>query len=372
MEKSGKIILAVTMSVAMTTGFLHLVPGAAGWNFERLHVFLFNLCTGGSVLLYHSGGRRRITAAPALFFAGALAYALCAFLGFYVAAMALAFALAGVVEYVRAARFSFFPAEFFSARAPAREKFHHAALLCLSIALIASALVIFNSEFVRLVAYPKLRLDVFFLGFSFPVSLMTMGLIFSLLAPAAASRYRVHTGLIFWSVTAGVIVFFAFILVEAVYAQLFISIMLCASVAAMLIVFLRGTRDGQQRMLLASGAGFIVLTGVTGVAYVLFKIYFLDEYPATGKALLSLHSFISLYGWNLSGLLVVIREKEFPLAAGIRPALALHWMIVLVLAPCGRESPVCAVIATAGFIVLLCRLLFAPGRDGGAHSNLNW
>jgi hypothetical protein len=369
MEIRGKAVLAVTMSVAMMTGFLHLVPGAEGWNFERLHVFLFNLCAGGSVLLYYSRGKGRITPAPVLFFMGALAYALCAFMGFYVAAVALAFALAGVVESVRAARFSFFPLEFFSPRAPVSAKFHHAALLCLSLALIASAFVIFNSEFVHIITYPRLKLDVFFLGFSFPVSLMTMGLIFSLLTPGASARYRAHAELVFWSVTAGVIVFFAFILVEAAYAQLAVSVMLCAAVAAMLAIFFRGTHDGQQRMLLASGMGFIMLTGVTGVAYVLFRIYMQDEHPAMGKAILSLHSFISLYGWNLSGLLVMMREKEFPVRARMRPVLALHWLIVLVLAPCGRISPVCAAAAAAGFAALLCRLVFAPGCGRSAQSN---
>lgn len=359
------------MTTGMFMGLLKSIcPSCPDWNFERLHVFLLNLCTGGSVILYFTEGRARVTPPVALFFSGSVAYAVCAFLEFYTAAVVIAILLAAVVERVRVKRFSFFPSEFFSMRSSTAAKFHQAALLCLSIGLLVSAFVIVNSEFLHLVPYPRLRLDVFFLGFSFPVSLVTLSMMFILIQENGGEGARRFGFSIFWGVNAGVLVFFGFILVEAVIAQLFISIFLFATVIVMFFLFLARSRDGQKRTILASGMAFILLTGVTGVGYVALKMLGYDPHSWQPASLLSLHSFISLYGWNLCGLLLIVRAGEFPLGIDMRSFLVQHWIVVLVLAPCGRYNAACAAVAALGFAALLYQYLFTPGSTPGKMQNI--
>ena len=52
MSRQLKILLWIVMTVAMTCGFLHHLVDPNIMNFERLHIFLFNLCAGGTLLIY--------------------------------------------------------------------------------------------------------------------------------------------------------------------------------------------------------------------------------------------------------------------------------------------------------------------------------
>ncbi len=61
MSTGFKIVIAVLMSVALFFGFLHLFCPNVEYNFERLHVFLFNLCCGGTIILYYTEARKRLS-----------------------------------------------------------------------------------------------------------------------------------------------------------------------------------------------------------------------------------------------------------------------------------------------------------------------
>ena len=77
MEKPIKAIILVTMTTALFFGFLHLfIPGI---NFERLHIFLFNLCSGGTLILVHTEKRRSFSLTSGAFFILSLCYAFSAF-----------------------------------------------------------------------------------------------------------------------------------------------------------------------------------------------------------------------------------------------------------------------------------------------------
>ncbi len=48
------------MTTALTCGFLHHLIAPEVMNFERLHIFLFNLCSGGTLLIYFTEGTRQL------------------------------------------------------------------------------------------------------------------------------------------------------------------------------------------------------------------------------------------------------------------------------------------------------------------------
>ena len=85
-------------------------------------------------------------------------------------------------------------------------------------------------------------------------------------------------------------------------------------------------------------------------------------YRAWGKFILSLHAFIALYGWNLAGLLVIIRREDFPLRLDSRPVIMFHWVVVVVLAPMGKLFFGVGVAASLLYGLLLYLVLFSPGR----------
>ncbi len=183
-----KTLLLVMMTTALICGFLHhLVPPTA-INFERLHIFLFNLCSGGTLLVYFTEGQPALSRRGVTFLALAVAFAVAAFLQWYPAAMLISLALAKLVEdeasTISAAAG---PAACSRRGSGVARKFHQAALLCLSLGLLFSSPVILNSVYLKWWTIEKLKLDTFFLGFSFPISLISMSVIFrSCSMPASA------------------------------------------------------------------------------------------------------------------------------------------------------------------------------------------
>ena len=83
MSRHLKICLWLIMTTAMTSGFLHHLVPPSVMNFERLHIFLFNLCSGGTLLIYFTEGRSQLTIRGRVFLFFALVFALCAFLKWY-------------------------------------------------------------------------------------------------------------------------------------------------------------------------------------------------------------------------------------------------------------------------------------------------
>jgi hypothetical protein len=348
------------MTLALFFGFLEpFLPGVA-YNFETLHIFLFNLCTGGGVILYFSESQKAITPKTAVFIVFALLFALSAFFEVYLPAIGIAVVMSVIVESIRISRFSFLPVQFFRFGFPVSEKFHIASLLCLSIGLSMSALVMINAVYFPVIHLPKLQLNVFFLGFSFPVSLITLSIMFSMMKNTVGTRVLLIKEFCFWTINLGVIIFFLFILFELLIPQVVVTSLLSAAVILTFYLFVTLATPVQQKNFLLSGMIFLLATAVTGIAYI--AVMFMPTYDRQEmKWLLKLHAFVSLYGWNLSGLAVIIRLESFPIRLNSGGVILLHWVTVVLAAPLGNYFPVFSILAVAGYAVILYLFLFSRG-----------
>lgn len=356
-----RLSLFITMTAAFIFGYLdyyfHL-------NFERLHIFLFNLTSGGFTILYLTEKRVIPSFKAILFFMISITYALLAFMKLYIAAAATAVVLALIVESFRIEKFTFFPSIFFKRESPASEKFHHASLLCLVIGLLLSSFVILNDTFFHLFHFEKLTLDVFFLGFSFPVSLITMSIIFGIIEDRGRKSILTVEHILFWFINAGVIIFFIFIIMKSFHGEVFISFFLFITVICIFTVFFKFGRKMQQKYLLVSGIYFLMATAVTGILYVIIKQAAYDE--LCGNIILRMHAFYSLYGWNLTGMMVIIRWNDFPIALKTKKAIFFHWGVILLLAPFAKFFPVLIVPSIAAYTVFLA-VFFFSGRESEAQ-----
>ncbi len=362
MSNRFKIILLVTMTTALTCGFLHHLVPPAVWNFERLHIFLFNLCCGGTLLLHMTEGKKKLSRKGKLFFFLALLFAVAAFFQVYSVTLVVSLLLAIIVESIRISHFgSVVPKAIFSRKERVAAKFHQASLLCLSIGLLLSAPVTINSVYTHWVVLDKLKLDTFYLGFSFPLSLISMSVIFSLMKGTLKTSFAPLKELAFWLINLGVIIFFLFILAELYLPQMTISIILFASVMLILYLYYRDGLQIQQKAFLTSGIFFLLFTSVTGICYIFLS--FSDGYDHEKMLpLLRLHAFTALYGWNLSGLAVICRRDDFPIKLHSQRFILLHWLTVAILCPLGYFFAPVAIIAVIAYLYLLWLLFFNGGR----------
>ena len=62
-----KIVFSFLMIIALVFGFVHIYYPLEHYSFERLHIFLFNLCTGGTILLYYTRGQWVVSRTVAIF-----------------------------------------------------------------------------------------------------------------------------------------------------------------------------------------------------------------------------------------------------------------------------------------------------------------
>lgn len=351
-----KFLFLITMTTALAFGFMHHIDGSH--DFERLHIFLFNLCSGGTIILYYTMDRQTMPFRLGVFYVLSFCFAVLAFLKIFWACIIIALALFAIVESVRIAKFGFFPAQFFSKKDAVSVKFHHASLLCLSIGLLISVLAIVNDAFYRVIDFEKLTLNMFFLGFSFPSSLITLSVMFATMKKLGTPRMILFKTILFWMITVGVIVFFGFILFEAPWLELGISLMLFAAVSAVLVLYIKTGYKEQQKSFLTSGIVFLVMTAVTGVLYIIiYAVGYTD--PIVKQVTILYHRILSLYGWNISGLAVICRFRDFPIMLHSGKVIALHWLIVAVLAPIGYYFAWVAVLAVACYAVFLYAMFFS-------------
>lgn len=356
MSNRLKMLFLVTMTAALAFGFMHHMDNSH--DFERLHIFLFNLCSGGTIILYFTMDRKEMPKRLVAFYILAFCFAVLAFLKLYALCIVTALLLFGIVESVRIGKFGFFPIQFFSKKDAVSIKFHHAALLCLSIGLLISILAIVNDAFYRVIDFEKLTLNMFFLGFSFPSSLITLSVMFATMRKLGTPRMIFFKTALFWMITVGVIVFFGFILFEAPWLELGISLMLFAAVSAVLVLYIKTGFKEQQKAFLTSGIVFLVMTAVTGVLYIIiYAVGYTD--PQTKNVTILYHRFLSLYGWNISGLAVICRFRDFPIMLHSGKIIALHWLIVAILAPIGYYFAWVAVLAVVCYGVFLYAMFFS-------------
>ncbi len=351
-----RIILMSIMAAGFLFGFLDiLIP----LNFERLHVFLFNMTVGGFVILHYTRGEGRPSAGLLVYLALGAVYAVLAFFNRYGIALAAAVPMWAIVEKTRTGRFSFFPKNFFRNDAPVERKFHEAALLCLSLSFVFSTVVVMNTEFFHWFTLDKLKPDVFFLGFSFPVSLITMSVMFRYIGPDRPALHRLIENGIFWTINIGVIIFFVFIIFGLFAAEVAAASVLFVAVIFLFVYFLKYGAGLKQKHFLISGMVFLLFTAFTGLLYIPAKAMGMPPLP---ELLLKSHAYISLYGWNLSGLFVITRREDFPFGMNSWKMILLHWTVI-VLAPAGKYVPAAVPFICAAFIVLLYRYFFAREKD---------
>jgi len=349
------------MSLALFFGYLNLfLPETIPYNFDRLHIFLFNLCSGGSIILYFTEGRQEVSPKIIVFLVMAIMYALFAFFKIYIPVLMIAMILLAIVESSRIKKFSFFPFDFFKSNVPVSAKFHQASLLCISMGLLISSLVILNNEyFFILNNFPKLQLDTFFLGFSFPLSLITMSLLFSIMGDNEKPILWIKN-IGFWFINLGVIIFFIFIIFEKLIPQVVVTSILFATVIMIMYLLVRLGKGLQQKAFLISGMGFLLYTALTGILYIVYEMS--PDYAGENyKWLMRMHSFASLYGWNLCGLAIICRFNDFPLRLHSYTLIGFHWITVIFLAPMGTYYKFFAGSATVCFVVILYAIMFTKG-----------
>jgi hypothetical protein len=350
------------MATALTCGFLHHLIPPSVMNFERLHIFLFNLVGGGTLLIYFTEDKRTLSRTGLCFLVLAISFAFCAFMEWYAPTLLIPLVLAVLIEKVRVAHFgSCLPKALFSRQEPTSRKFHQASLLCLSLGLCISSIAILNSEYTHWFTLEKLKLDTFFLGFSFPISLISMSVIFALMKNEITSPGKNLRELSFWVINLGVIIFFLFILAGWFIPQVLIALTLFFTVLLILHLYSQLGIKMQQKAFLTSGIVFLVVTSITGIIYILLA--FSDSYdPQRTLPLLRMHAFTALYGWNLSGLAVISRHGDFPIRLHSQKVILLHWVTVLILCPLGYFYSFFAVVAVGCYCWLLQILLFNHGQ----------
>lgn len=353
-----KVLFSSLMIMALGLGYADIYFPVDGFSFERLHIFLFNLCTGGTILLYYTERQPRVSGRVKLFFLLSLVYAFSAFLKWYPLTLAVSVLLWALVEKIRINKFSMVPYQFFLSKVPVFEKFHQASLWCLSIGIAMASVVIINNEYTHWVHMEKLTLDTFFLGYSFPLSLITLSLVFQMLRKIEGPQSKFIMELCFWTITLGVIVFFIFILFEKFLPQIFVTAALFTAVVIVFMLYYTFAESMQQKKFLTSGIGFLIVTAVTGIAYICLQMQ--DGYdPLKTKWLLHIHVFASLYGWNLCGLAVTCRFDDFPIRLHSTTVILVHWLTALVLAPLGVFQEGFAVLAIVGYAFITLTLFFS-------------
>lgn len=348
-SKPLRIVILGLMVIAFMFGFADLL-----WdlNFERLHIFFFNLCAGGFIILYHTENTAKPSIRCYAFLVLSLIYALLAFAKFYPAAALASFTLGLLVEWIRIRSFSFIPRELFDLQVSVVDKFHHASVLCLSLGLFIATFVLLNDTSLHWLPYKNLSLNVFFLGYSFPVSLITMSVMFSFIRRDISQPLRYIKQSFFWTINIGVIVFFLFIVFEMRIAEFAIATILFITVVLIFSFFLLLGINLQQKHFLLSGMSFLVFTGITGIFYIELSSHY-DEYMRWGRLLLNGHSYLSLYGWGLSGLLILIRWNDFPLKLNSGLIIFFHWLVIGILAPLGKTNLLFAFVAIIAFCLFL-------------------
>lgn len=355
-----RIMLFCMMLSSFFAGFLHHTPGEQ-LNIHRIHVFLFNLCAGGMLILTYSTPPER-RAVSWFFLVASLIFTISAALSSYPIAICAAFSCAALAEYARIRRFSFMPLDFFRNGVSIVTKFHHAAMLCLSTALLFSAMSML-ARLWDISLPPKMTVDIFFLGFSFPVSLITMSLLFEKISSLQNGIDLSLSQFVFWAVNLGVIVFFIFILAEWVYPQIVIASLLIVPVCVMFCLFMKRFSGSDSHTLLISGISFLLTSAFSGVAYLAVKYLITESGLLLQKYILEFHRLASLYGWNQVGMLLLFEKSGFRIQRISRLAIASHWVGVALCAPLALFAWKCGLVASILYTAFLTIIFWKTGEQ---------
>lgn len=341
MSLSHRRLFYGVLMLAFAFGFFH---HAFEGHFERLHIFLFNLCSGGTLVLWYTQNESSPTLRVKLFFAISFFYAFLAFKELYKGAILLACMLAWLVYAHGKNSFHF------HRQTSVEVRFQYAALAFLIIGLLFSAFAMVNVLWLHLAFLANLSLNSFFLVFSFPISLMTFSIIFNAMELKKNLAPMYHA--FFWLISIGVVIFFLFILKEMTLLKLLIALLLALCVLLLFYLFFEGKGDTSLRSFLLSGLGFLIITALSGVAYIV-----LGE-TSVAPFIKEWHRIVSLLGWNLTGMMVMLHHHGLLKVRYKVWVIALHWVIVLILTPLGYHSWHYALLAFAAYSILLKFFIF--------------
>lgn len=294
------------------------------------HIFFFNLVSGGLVILYMSENKR-ITFALITYILSSVLFILFIWYKLFYIAFIFPLIMAVVTEKIRYRLFSFFPLGFFMKDINVMAKFHHAALLCLSITHILMSVTLLNNHYFSWWYLLKLNIDIFYLAYSFPVSLTIISYIMAYIYSEKNASLNNIKNLVFWILNLGVIILFFGILLENVTIEIFISLVLTLGVAGLFYIFWVYFPFGSSKIILISGLFFLFVTAISGIFYAVLDAY--PQYSYIKKYLLKLHAIFSLFGWNLNGLIVVLKTRYEPSNNRYNPVItfvALHWISLIV------------------------------------------
>jgi hypothetical protein len=142
--------------------------------------------------------------------------------------------------------------------------------------------------------------------------------------------------------------------------QLMIATILALTVLLIFYLFNQYAHPLQQKHFLLSGMGFLVGTAITGILYILLKfVPHSAPYHEQAHFILRVHTFLSLYGWNLSGLAIIARLPDFPIRLDSKFIITSHWIIVALLAPLGNYFRSIAILVTLCYICFVCLIFFS-------------
>lgn len=351
MGKKIKLILLTTVSTAVFLGFFKT---NTGFGFSILNVFLFNLTAGGTLLTVRLRGKDDLDAHGFLFWSIAVLFSIGAAAHLAAVCIAAALILGIMVENIRWRRFAWFPSDFFKS-VPASMKFEQASLLCLSCGLFICAATMANNEYLKLINYEKLGLHVFFLGFSFPISLILFSELFRRIENRWSRSSKLVMQICFWGLNLGVIFFFIFIILEIYFMQMAMALTLFSVTCITGYLSIFKTDRDDHREILTSALLFLAVGSITGIIYICLLWKGLAE--SIPNNFLSYHSAATVFGWNFAWFLPTTRFNEFPLKIKTKYVIALHWIFVLLI-PLGRVYFLIGVFDTFLCIALLTSVFF--------------
>lgn len=133
-------------------------------------------------------------------------------------------------------------------------------------------------------------------------------------------------------------------------------------VSLVLVLYWNLSGNLQQKHFLTSGILFLVGTSITGIMYI--ALTFSPDYtPDKYIFLMRCHAFLALYGWNLSGLAVLIRREDFPIKLHSGKLVLFHWLTVGILCPLGLNNQLFALSAVICYGIILYFFMFSKGKQ---------
>ncbi|AEE14737.1 hypothetical protein Thena_1116 [Thermodesulfobium narugense DSM 14796] len=369
MTNYEKLTIFSIISIGFILGFagsifpnqkdLLIWASSTSFQIQRLHIFFFNLIAGGTTILWFTKKEINFSKSTWLYLITSFIYALSAFLNLYTISLISGILLIVIVERVRIKYFGIFPNAFFDYKVSVGKKFHLASILCLSIGIFLAQLTILNNYFIKIISPDILPLNYFYLGFSFPLSLIIFSIIYNLIDSNSTTSLRLQKEVGFWLVNLGVIIFFVFIIFKIVIGELVCASILIIYIFFTFYLFIKNSQYLENKKFLLSGLLFLTITSITGVLMIYLQFSYPDtqSYQVLKSFLLQIHGYLALYGWSLSGLIVIIRKLYVNNIFKNNTNIIIHWFLLTLLVPFGIFNYWFALLAAFLFTVYFWKVL---------------